>query len=107
MQADEYQKLALRTAPDISNADRLINAALGLSGEAGEVADMVKKYVYQGHTLNSTEVQKELGDIMWYVALAADALGMSLSGIMYQNLAKLQARYPEGFDPERSRNRTE
>jgi NTP pyrophosphatase (non-canonical NTP hydrolase) len=105
---DEYVELAVNTAPpDLSQDERLLNAALGLAGEAGEVADMIKKWRFHGHDLDAAKLQKELGDIQWYLALASDAMGMSLRGVMQQNLMKLRARYPEGFDPERSRNRTE
>jgi NTP pyrophosphatase (non-canonical NTP hydrolase) len=105
MQANEYQRRAMRTAPQITDAERLVNAALGLAGEAGEFADSVKKARYQGHDLNALELANELGDVLWYVALACAALGFDMSDVMDGNLRKLRQRYPDGFDAERSRNR--
>ena len=105
MQASKYQRLAMRTAPQIAAIERLTNAALGLAGEAGEFADSVKKSRYQGHDLNALELANELGDVLWYVALACQALNLDMSEVMGRNLYKLDVRYPDGFDPERSRNR--
>ena len=106
--ADEYQRLAMRTKPKYTTAnDQLINAALGLAGESGEVADLLKKYLYQGHTMDDERMVKEIGDVLWYAALAADAMGMTLGEVMQRNIDKLRRRYPEGFDPERSKSREE
>lgn len=102
-----YQAQAMRTAGEFSHEDYLLNAALGLCGESGEVADLIKKYRFQGHELDTAKLIKELGDVQWYIALAASALGVSLSEIMMRNIEKLRERYPDGFDPERSRNREE
>lgn len=103
MNANEYQHLAMRTATH--KCYDLANAALGLTGEAGEVADIIKKHLYQGHDLYPSEVIEELGDVLWYVALMADYFNVTLGFVMQQNIAKLKARYPEGFDPVRSVNR--
>ena len=104
--ADEYQRLAMRTKPVYyGDNDQLINAALGLCGEAGEFADLLKKYLYQGHVLDDECLIKELGDVLWYISLAADEMGVTLSEVMEKNIDKLRKRYPEGFDAERSRNR--
>jgi len=105
MRASEYQRRAMRTAPQITDAERLVNAALGLSGEAGEFADSVKKARYQGHSLDVAALANELGDVLWYVALACAALGFDMADVMDGNLRKLRQRYPDGFDAERSRNR--
>lgn len=98
----DYQKLAMRTAGD---GVSIINAALGLCGEAGEVADIVKKATFQGHELDKERICEELGDVLWYVALAAEAMETTVEELMRQNIEKLKRRYPDGFDPERSRNR--
>lgn len=103
MNANEYQCKAMRTATH--NCYDLANAALGLTGEAGEVADIIKKHLYQGHALYPSEVIEELGDVLWYVALMADYFNVTLGFVMQQNITKLKARYPEGFDPARSVNR--
>lgn len=106
MNANDYQQLALRSeAPGRSRDERLLNAALGLCGEAGEWADTLKKHVFHAHPLDRDALSKELGDILWYVALACDALELQMSDVMAENIEKLRQRYPEGFSSERSRNR--
>ncbi len=108
MDSDEYQRLALRSAPPgHTEQERLLNAALGLCGEAGEWADTLKKHAFHGHPIDRAALSKELGDILWYVALACDALDLQMSAVMAENIAKLRARYPDGFSPERSLHRVE
>ena len=108
MTVNEYQKLAMTTLnPDLSKKDVLINGVMGLCGEAGEAIDIVKKHLAQGHELDQNKLIKELGDIAWYLAEAAYALDVALDDVLEQNIAKLRARYPEGFDRERSVNREE
>jgi NTP pyrophosphatase (non-canonical NTP hydrolase) len=102
----QYQTAAMRTSSKTISADQhLINGALGLTGESGEVADIVKKAYMQGHTLNREHIAKELGDILWYVAETANAIGYDLDTIMQMNIDKLKARYPDGFTTERSQHR--
>ena len=84
---------------------RLAIACLGLTGEAGEVGDYVKKVVGHGHPLDRDVVVKELGDVMWYVAEICSALQLDMSDVAGRNIEKLQARYPDGFSSERSINR--
>lgn len=105
MTTNEYQQLALRTANPLPPDELLLNGVLGLSGESGECSDLVKKHRYQGHDLDAEKLVKELGDCAWYLAIASHALGYELETVLNKNIAKLQARYPNGFDPERSRNR--
>ena len=106
MTINEYQKLAMTTLnPTLSEKDVLINGVMGLCGESGEAIDIVKKWLAQGHELDQEKLAKELGDICWYLAETATALGLSLEDIMAANLEKLRRRYPEGFDAERSVNR--
>ena len=106
MTINEYQKLAMTTLnPALSEKDVLINGVMGLCGESGEAIDIVKKWLAQGHELDREKLAKELGDICWYLAETATALGLSLEDIMAANLEKLRKRYPEGFDAERSVNR--
>ena len=108
MTGNEYQKLAMTTLnPDLSQKDVLINAVMGLCGESGEAIDIVKKHLHQGHELDREKLIKELGDIAWYLAEAATALDLELDVILQQNIDKLKARYPEGFDTERSVHREE
>ena len=108
MTINEYQKLAMTTLnPALSERDVLINGVMGLCGESGEAIDIVKKWLAQGHELNKEKLAGELGDICWYLAETATALGLSLEDIMAANIEKLRKRYPEGFDAEHSINRTE
>lgn len=102
MDLHEYQVKALRTAAALPEDERLLNAALGLAGEAGEFADAVKKSRHQGHPFDPDKLIEEAGDALWYLAQAAHALGISLDDIAAANLTKLSARYPEGFAAERS-----
>ena len=109
MTINEYQTAALRTAQTdkLSASDLLINSALGLCGESGEVADIVKKHRFQGHDLDFDHVAKELGDIAWYLAVGAYAIGYDLEKILQMNVDKLEARYPDGFSTDRSVHRAE
>lgn len=100
----EYQKAAMRTAneQEYSKDMLLLNAVLGLCGESGEVADMVKKHKFQGHDLDREKLAKELGDVAWYLSLGTYALGYDLETVLKMNIEKLTARYPDGFEAERS-----
>jgi len=80
----------------------LLQAALGLAGEAGEFVDMVKKHIFQGHPLDEAKAREEVGDICWYAADAASALNTLLSDVATQNEAKLRKRFPNGFSPAAS-----
>ena len=76
MTGNEYQKLAMRTANE--KCFNLANAGLGLSGEAGEATDIIKKHLFHGHELEKEHLAKELGDVMWYIALVATIIGFVL-----------------------------
>lgn len=103
---NEYQHLALRTLnPALTEKDVLINGVMGLCGEAGEAIDLVKKHLAQGHALDRTQLAKELGDVAWYLAETAYAIGYDLETVLRGNIDKLRARYPEGFDADRSQHR--
>lgn len=119
---NDYQEKALRTwnVGETTKNERLSNVALGLSGEAGEVADMVKKAVHHGHgitnkkylhasdrTIQVKDIVKELGDILYYVSVGAHELGYTLQEIAEININKLAKRYPEGFSVEASINRVD
>ena len=108
MTINEYQQLAMKTLnPALSEKDVLINGVMGLCGESGEAIDIVKKWLAQGHELDREKLKKELGDICWYLAETATALDCDLEDIMAANIEKLRKRYPDGFDADRSRNRSE
>ena len=109
MTINEYQTAALRTAQTdkLTARELLLNSALGLCGESGEVADLVKKHRFQGHDLDFEHIAKELGDISWYLAVGAYAIGLDLETIFRMNIEKLKARYPNGFSADRSLHRAE
>ena len=108
MTPNDYQQAALRTAPTDLAPDRLLlNGLMGLNGEAGECIDILKKHLFQGHDLDREHVAKELGDVAWYLAVSANAIGYDLETIMQMNVDKLRARYPDGFDSEHSLHRAE
>lgn len=112
MTGNDYQKLAMRTNDgnskkrlqrqldsgiSMSISDVLV-ACLGLSGEVGELTGMVKKFIFHETSLDEIHFQKELGDIMWYIALMCEACGYDMDRIMQMNIKKLKSRYPEGFN---------
>ena len=106
MNADEYQQLAARTLIDkpgfvVSDGD-VMDAwnALGLAGEAGEVADLVKKAVFHRHGFDHDALKKELGDCLWYIAALCTRFGFSLSHVMEANIEKLKRRYPDGYSSD-------
>ncbi|MBP3410576.1 MAG: nucleoside triphosphate pyrophosphohydrolase family protein [Clostridia bacterium] len=108
MTINEYQKLAMTTLnPELSKRDVLLNSVMGLCGESGEAIDLVKKHLMQGHDFDQEKFAKELGDIAWYLAEAATAIDMDLETILQMNIDKLKKRYPEGFDSEKSKTRTD
>jgi hypothetical protein len=100
----------LETVAD-ADVPRLLTAAVGISAEAGEFTEVVKKIILQGKPYNDESVfhmKRELGDICWYLSQAFMALDTNFEEILQMNFEKLSARYPEGaFDVYRSENRVE
>ncbi len=106
MEINEYEKLAMTTLnKNIKKEDILLNSAMGLCGESGEVIDLLKKQLFQGHDLNKEELIKELGDVAWYLAEAAYGLDVPLEEICEKNIDKLKKRFPQGFESNKSINR--
>ena len=120
MTGNDYQKLAMRTNDgkaterlerscdvfsDFRDMGGIVNAALGLSGEVGELNDMIKKWIFHNTQLDKEHVKKEIGDVMWYVAMMCESFGFSLDDVMQTNVDKLIARYPDGFDTYRANHR--
>lgn len=110
-QTESYTDLALKTLnKDVfEQKDLILNASLGLSGEVGEVNDIIKKYMYHGHKLDDDTKEKiilELGDVCWYVALMAWAINKTkFEDVLNKNIAKLEKRYNGEFSTEKSVNR--
>ena len=94
-----------------ADVPRLMTAAFGISAEAGEFTEVIKKIFLQGKPYNEDNVfhlKRELGDICWYIAQACMALDTTFEEVLQMNYEKLSARYPEGtFDVFRSENRVE
>ena len=107
MTLDEYQHAATRTINRaLSERDRLLDAAAGLAEEGGEILSLVRKHAFQSRPLDLPELEKELGDALWCLSITAAAAGLTLERIASANVAKLQARYPEGYSDTASRDRT-
>ena len=123
MTGNEYQVFAMRTndrkasarlTQKLDNHDwcaedvgGILDACLGLSGEVGELNDMVKKWIFHEADIDLTHLKKELGDVLWYVAMMCESIGWELDDVMMLNIQKLKDRYPEGFDPALSAHRKE
>lgn len=111
----EYIKDAIRTeSTDFASMNerltnngtkRLMHAAFGLSTEAGEFLDAMKKHVFYGKDLDRVNLREELGDLFWYIAIACDELNVEFEPIMQRNIEKLKARYGEKFTEEAAENR--
>lgn len=106
MNNEEYMRFVLSKTSAEGKVEPLLNAILGLVGEIGELADAVKKWRYQRHYLTEEQIMDELGDVVFYVFLAMHACETNLDMIMHMNVNKLNERYPNGFDSERSMNRS-
>ena len=98
MKFNDYMMETRRTRVSADPYTETINGALGLGGETGEVIEMVKKWHAHGLPLDPEKMKKELGDVQWYLARLADANVIGgLEEVARANIAKLRARYPEGF----------
>lgn len=120
MDANEYQRLALRTessggfeAPTNLTVMRLLHSSIGLCTEAGELADILKKYLYYGAEIDPLHVFEEFGDLLWYIAIGVDAAHklsewkgpFTLADVMNMNIQKLRQRYPQRFSEANALNR--
>ena len=106
MEINEYQKKAMEFLnPQLNEKNILINGVMGLCGESGEVIDIVKKHLAQGHELNKDKIIEELGDVLWYVAEVAYVLDVKLEDVFTLNIEKLSKRYKNGFSVSDSINR--
>lgn len=120
MTPNEYQKLAARTiCPQgdvqllrlgasetycvteslqaLSNNTQILHASIGLSGEAGEIASQMQKWLYYGKPCDWVNIKEEIGDVLWYVAEMCEALNTTIEEVMIRNIEKLRLRYPEKY----------
>jgi NTP pyrophosphatase (non-canonical NTP hydrolase) len=113
MSPNEYIKQCLRT--DIGHGDytpvtdrlsadptlvRKLHAAVGMSGECGEILDLLKKSAFYGNELDEAKLKEEIGDSLWYFGILLSALNSSFEEVMALNVAKLQKRFPVGYSNE-------
>ena len=107
MTGNEYQALAARTINHNSTAyDQVCHALHGIASESGEIHALHQKK-YQGHNFNFAQEKSEVGDLLWFIAELCTARGWKLEDVMRENIDKLRARYPDGFDPDKSLHRKE
>jgi NTP pyrophosphatase (non-canonical NTP hydrolase) len=112
MNFDDYQVAALRTAKRTLSGTparerEVLILGLGIAGEAGEVADLLKKGIGHEHGVDRDKLCEEIGDVIWYCAALADSYGLTLSKVVDVNVTKLLTRYPNGFSVEASKNRVD
>ena len=104
---NEYQQLAQRTmSEEMTTEEKTLHALHGIASEVGEIHGIFQK-AYQGHAVRDEELMKEVGDLLWFVAELCTARAWQVEDVARHNIDKLKRRYPDGFDPERSRNREE
>ncbi len=84
---------------------RLLHGAMGLASEAGEFLSPIKAHIYYGRELDKTHLKEEIGDVMWYLAILCDELGIGFDEIWEANIAKLKARYGEKFSEHMANKR--
>ena len=104
MFVNEYQTLAARTIATSDTKTMRDHAMMGMVSEMGELFGLYQK-VYQGHSFDEEHAKKELGDLLWMIAEYCTSMGWYLADVMTMNIEKLKARYPDGFDPEKSLHR--
>jgi NTP pyrophosphatase (non-canonical NTP hydrolase) len=107
MTLNDYQKAAQRTSNTVTFTGKMENGLYGLAGEVGELHDHYKKHLFQMHDLDKEHLKRELGDVLWYVAEMACGLECTLAEIAQINIDKLKARYPDGFEADKSLHRAE
>lgn len=107
MRTEDYQEAVKRTVNNnLNTKEKVLNCCLGLSGETGEITDHFKKSMFQEHNLDILKVEEEIGDLMWYIANLCNVLNLNLENVLQENIDKLKKRYPDGFDKEKSTNRS-
>lgn len=103
--ADAFKAMEENVPGRAGDLGGILNGCLGLSGEVGEFNDMVKKWIFHETPIDGEHAKKEMGDILWYVAMICYSFGWDMNQIMQMNIDKLKARYPDGFDVALSAHR--
>lgn len=105
MEGNSYQALAMRTAnKSLHKSELVLHSLHGMAGEIGEIHSLYQK-TYQGHDMDKDHLKKEVGDLMWFIAEFCEANDFLLDDIMQMNIDKLKARFPDGFEVDKSINR--
>lgn len=103
-ESNDFDKIHERLNP--IETQRLLHAGMGLVTEAGEFMDMLKKHIFYGKIIDFVNLKEELGDLLWYIGIAAQELGEeSFERIMETNIGKLKARYGDKFGETQAENR--
>ena len=107
MDFNEYMQEVQRTSSVMLDGSKeaIYMTGLGLMGEVGEYAEIIKKGFFHGHPIMHQDVIEELGDILWYWTACCKVMGIDPLHVINYNIQKLHIRYPNGFDTERSINR--
>ena len=107
--AEVYPAIVLATRNNnLSREEELSNSLMGIAGEGGEIVDLMKKHLYQGHDFDEMKLMEETGDLLYYVVdLCVILYGLDMTEVMLMNMDKLINRYPEGFSAEKSLHRKE
>ena len=107
MTGSEYQKLAARTInKELTAKGQEKHALHGIVGEIGELHSLYQK-IYQGHEFDEHHAMSEVSDMLWFIAEYCTAMGWNLDDVMQYNIDKLNSRYPDGFETDKSLNRSE
>lgn len=106
MDLKTFQEVSTRTFnANLTHNEKLCNCVAGIFGEGGEVADIIKKYLFQGHSFDKEHLTEEIGDLMFYIVNLANVLNLDMELILEANVDKLKKRFPDGFSTKASIDR--
>lgn len=106
MEIREFQRLSTRTLnKELNKEQQVSNMIFGANGELGEVTDILKKHLYQGHRIDKQHLAEEIGDTLFYIVNLCTVYNLDVEDILQKNVDKLRKRFPNGFEADRSINR--
>lgn len=105
MTIEEFQKLASRTFNSKDLDVDIMHVTLGMVTESAEIADAIKKHIAYGKEIDVVNIKEELGDLLWYIAIAMDIFEFEPSDVFKTNIEKLKVRYPEKYSDSLAENR--